>query len=86
MIFLFTLIDDYARQFGETLTLEIKTIDIPQLDLKKVVNEEEQHPADKEYAKVIADIKDMGFEITKNVKDAIVRFKGNMDDIMDHIQ
>lgn len=36
--------------------------------------------------KVIADIKDMGFEITKDVKDAIVKFKGEMEDIIDYIQ
>lgn len=90
-----TLVDEYGRTFGNPFDITINTIDADIVHSHEepsvfdipvpAPKPKELHPAELKYKNEIREIKSMGFEADTKVLDLLVKFKGDIAEVVDQI-
>mmetsp|Transcript_24993 Transcript_24993/g.28680 ORF Transcript_24993/g.28680 Transcript_24993/m.28680 type:complete len:120 (-) Transcript_24993:35-394(-) len=84
--FVLSLCDEYGREFGDELPINVKMIDVGILDANNFEEPEvPKHEAELKFADALTTIKEMGIEINDNIKNLVVKFKGNINEIFDNL-
>lgn len=90
--YIFHMIDEYGRKFGDPFAFKVKVIDVPILDINDVPELEpegsafeEPHEAEKLYPHALKQLSEMGIEINERIKDLMVQFKGRLEEIFEQI-
>lgn len=90
--YIFSMIDEYGRKFGDPFAFKVKVIDVPILDINDVPELEpegsafeEPHEAERLYPHAIKQLSEMGVEINDRVKDLMVQFKGRLEEIFEQL-
>ena len=90
--FVFNLIDEFGRKFGDELYLTVKVIDVPILNLDEAQPEQEEsafaepvHESYVKYPEAMKQLEEMGLEITETFKDLVVKCRGRIEEVFENM-